>query len=424
MKLLLIGNHTCGNRGDGAILRGLLEEIQRQHRGADVTVTSRYPVSSSFLLGHVTVPDPFHEWHKGLAAGLISKLKSKVAKYAVPVLMMLEIRTGWAWLRSLLPKPLQGEIERLKTNDAVIQVGGSFFVDLYGVGQFEYAFAAILAGRPLFLIGHSMGPFEGWLYRHLAHTLLSRASQVALREPVSLEMIVAENLPTQRVLAGSDTAWLVDSQGRIPTGVAWLERRTEPRPVIVITVRELAPFDKRLGVTQQAYERAFSDLVKELIANGYDVIAASTCTGIDGYHRDDRMNALRVGRDVDDKDHFHVVMDELNDVELGALFSRCVLLIGTRLHSAIIALNFGTPAIAINYEHKSEGVMRQLGLETFSRPISDLLNRKLVEHVFDNLERLDDVRAEIQSAVAREREQATAMLVQCLEMVSTYRKDA
>jgi len=101
-----------------------------------------------------------------------------------------------------------------------------------------------------------------------------------------------------------------------------------------------------------------------------------------------------------------------------------MLLIGTRLHSAIIALNFGTPAIAINYEHKSEGVMRQLGLETFSRPISDLLNRKLVEHVFDNLERLDDVRAEIQSAVAREREQATAMLVQCLEMVSTYRKDA
>ncbi|WP_261796394.1 hypothetical protein, partial [Klebsiella pneumoniae] len=24
MKLLLVGNHTCGNRGDAAILRGLL----------------------------------------------------------------------------------------------------------------------------------------------------------------------------------------------------------------------------------------------------------------------------------------------------------------------------------------------------------------------------------------------------------------
>ncbi|EFJ9536117.1 amylovoran biosynthesis protein AmsJ, partial [Escherichia coli] len=24
MKLLILGNHTCGNRGDSAILRGLL----------------------------------------------------------------------------------------------------------------------------------------------------------------------------------------------------------------------------------------------------------------------------------------------------------------------------------------------------------------------------------------------------------------
>ena len=27
MKLLILGNHTCGNRGDSAILRGLLDAI-------------------------------------------------------------------------------------------------------------------------------------------------------------------------------------------------------------------------------------------------------------------------------------------------------------------------------------------------------------------------------------------------------------
>ncbi|EGX6064802.1 amylovoran biosynthesis protein AmsJ, partial [Salmonella enterica] len=25
MKLLILGNHTCGNRGDSAIMRGLLD---------------------------------------------------------------------------------------------------------------------------------------------------------------------------------------------------------------------------------------------------------------------------------------------------------------------------------------------------------------------------------------------------------------
>ena len=44
--------------------------------------------------------------------------------------------------------------------DAIIQVGGSFFVDLYGVPQFEHALCTFMAKKPLFMIGHSVGPFQ------------------------------------------------------------------------------------------------------------------------------------------------------------------------------------------------------------------------------------------------------------------------
>ena len=50
MKLLILGNHTCGNRGDSAILRGLLDAINILSPHAEVDVMSRYPVSSSWLL--------------------------------------------------------------------------------------------------------------------------------------------------------------------------------------------------------------------------------------------------------------------------------------------------------------------------------------------------------------------------------------
>lgn len=50
MKLLILGNHTCGNRGDSAILRGLLDAINILNPHAEVDVMSRYPVSSSWLL--------------------------------------------------------------------------------------------------------------------------------------------------------------------------------------------------------------------------------------------------------------------------------------------------------------------------------------------------------------------------------------
>lgn len=45
MKLLILGNHTCGNRGDSAILRGLLDAINILNPHAEVDVMSRYPVS-------------------------------------------------------------------------------------------------------------------------------------------------------------------------------------------------------------------------------------------------------------------------------------------------------------------------------------------------------------------------------------------
>lgn len=58
---------------------------------------------------------------------------------------------------------------------------------------------------------------------------------------------------------------------------------------VAITLRELAPFDKRLGTTQQAYEKAFAGVVNRILDEGYQVIALSTCTGIDSYNKDDRM---------------------------------------------------------------------------------------------------------------------------------------
>lgn len=414
MKLLLIGNHTCGNRGDGAILRGLLQRMVTLIPQADITITSRYPVSSSYLLGHPMVADPLFAWRK---AHLNSRIKQMLAKYLLPGLMMLAVRSGWRWPVRLLPRLFQREIDALAQYDAVIHVGGSVFVDLYGYGQFDYPFLVMLANKPLLLFGHSLGPFEGKFYAKLAATLLEHSNEVVLRETVSLEMLERSALPTQHVTKGGDTAWLVSPEVGQVFKYDWFEQRTEPRPVVAITMRELVPFDKRLNITQQAYEEALARVVDRIVDAGYDVLAVSTCTGIDSYHRDDRMNALRIGRLLRKPNHYHVVMDELNDVQLGLLLKRCVLLVGTRLHSAIIGMNFGTPAITINYEHKSEGVMRQLGLSALSQPVSAVLDGSLAALTLDVLSRLDHVKAQVREAVDNERTRTMDKLVDSLQRI-------
>ena len=394
MKILLIGNHTCGNRGDGAIARGLIEALEQEIPGAAISMTSRYPVSSSFLLGRPVEPDLFHRLDFGGALG----------RRALPYQLLLAIRAPNAVAYRFLPASVRERIDYLRAFDAVIQVGGSFFVDLYGLRQFEAPFAAVLAKTPLFLVGHSFGPLGGRGYRAFVRQLLVKARRVTLREPVSLAVLEKAGMPLSSVSDGSDTAWLVRSGFGVHDG------RPSHKGRVAISVRELAPFHRRLNTTQDAYEGAFASLVDALIDDGYEVVAASTCTGIEGYHRDDRINALRIRARIKQPERMTVVMDELNDIELGRLFSTCDLLVGTRLHSAIIALNFGTPAIAINYEHKSEGIMRQLDLPMLSQPVSTLLDGTLVEHVRSVLRNIGDLAVAASRAVAVERTRAARMI--------------
>lgn len=44
-----------------------------------------------------------------------------------------------------------------------------FFVDLYGVPQFEHALCTFMAKKPLFMIGHSVGPFQDEQFNQLAN---------------------------------------------------------------------------------------------------------------------------------------------------------------------------------------------------------------------------------------------------------------
>lgn len=77
MKLLILGNHTCGNRGDSAIMRGLLDAISRQQPDVEMDVMSRFPISSSWLQGREIIADPLYQLSQKqqAAAGVSGRVK-------------------------------------------------------------------------------------------------------------------------------------------------------------------------------------------------------------------------------------------------------------------------------------------------------------------------------------------------------------
>lgn len=360
-KILIVGNHTCANRGDAAILRGTLKLLRQEFPEVDADFVTRFPKASRIVLGEEGEAD-----HLYLArqAALHSgrKLNAKYAKYW-PWLLHYAIYIPF--LRSLLPKHYKDAISSLSNYDLVIQVGGSFLIDLYGIHQFEHILLSRLAGVRILLLGHSIGPFERKGFKRLARSHLSQVDSIILREDESLSLYksIAQNISNVK-LAG-DAAWLLkdfNSSRPIPT-----------EKVVAFTARDLGPFAKRLGVTQDQYELLLARFLDRVAGQGFRILGMATCTPLDGYDKDDRVVASRVIDRMAMK-HLASIIDknDQSDEEFMDTVQGCSLIIGTRLHSCIMAMSRGVPALAILYEHKSLGVLKRLGLSYMSVKIQDL----------------------------------------------------
>lgn len=116
-----------------------------------------------------------------------------------------------------------------------------------------------MAKKPLYMIGHSVGPFQDEQFNQLANYVFGHCNALILRESVSLDLMKRSAINTDKVETGVDTARLVNNHDEdYEPGYAvqhWLHMAAKQKTV-AITLRELAPFDKRLGTTQQAYEQA------------------------------------------------------------------------------------------------------------------------------------------------------------------------
>lgn len=417
MRLLVTGNHSCANRGDAAIMRGLLVELRRQHPGIKLTALSRAPEAAAAILGEPFGTDPM------LRTRSASGSTRRAVGLAVRSRLLHEghrHRLSYPKFGRVLPRSDSASnlLAAAPDVDAVVHVGGSFFVDLYGVGQFETLMAAAELQLPVYLAGHSIGPYRMPRPQAFAKAFLPTAKRIYLRERASLPYLDEIDVGGSNVEIGTDTAWLMP-EARFPA-IAGLELPVGDGPLVAVTARRLAPFDKRLGISQGDFETLLAARLDRLIDAGCRVVGVSMCTGLGGYQNDDRLVAEALRRRLRRPDRMSVLWHEYTDLELGGILERCDLLIATRLHSAILALRYGTPALTIRYEHKSTGVLAALGLEDWSLGIEDLDSTTLENQVLEILADHPRVRSRVRDVVGDHIQCGRRMVSELLNDIRTY----
>tara|TARA_B110000503_G_C7135305_1_gene408542 strand:- start:56 stop:1219 length:1164 start_codon:yes stop_codon:yes gene_type:complete len=358
-KIIIAGNFSCANRGDLAILRGILNIIKEKDKRKIQIITRDIINARLFLGSKYDIIDEID----------FTKSRNRIYRNLYRLYILLGLFT--------LSRKFFAEKDLY---DKVYFVGGAYFIDTYGYGKLDLLASFLYRSKNVQLIGHSVGPFNSFLYKTVSKRLYKECSFIGIRDMVSLKCVKEKLKLKKNIHLIPDTAFAF-----IPD---LLEKKIIPKIkpkslTIAMTVRELSPFDKVLKISQEEYSKIFLDLAEFLLSKNVNIIVVSMCTPLNGYHKDDRSTAKDIFNSISNK-NFRIIEEELSDLEIGEVFKGCDLVIGTRLHSCILSMAVGTPAIAVYYEHKSLGVYKKLKLSHLSKLIRELENH---EEIYDLMQK-------------------------------------
>jgi colanic acid/amylovoran biosynthesis protein len=424
VNILLINNHSLSNAGDHAILSETLRMLEDRFPAARIGLVFNDTASARVALpGYPIYAAPL-TWAAPLDSGGQYRFVARWRRLAYLALLLI-----WPLCRRLVgwaPPPFVSRSKRALLRafaqaDLVLACGGGY---IYAPGPgdglsgwFGFMLSgcalALLLNRPLVLLPQSIGPLHDTFQRRAARWVVRGARLTCVRERRSLDLL--------RRLGCDERAWhMPDMAFGAPGGPAETARALLDRAGLAAI-----PHSFRVGMTvlnwsgqsfsftrQQPYEDAVLGCIDAITAQGGVVVLFAQCRGPSAAE-DDRLVGARLRTRAAAPERVLLIDDALPPDALQAAYGQMDYFIGTRMHSVILALNGGVPALAIGYLHKTSGVLEELGLAAYCYDIEVLTAEALV----DGFERLRGAYPNVAPYLARAR-RAKLALAQMLWMLA------
>ncbi|GAA4819546.1 glycosyltransferase [Streptomyces ziwulingensis] len=407
MNVVIVNAFERGNRGDAALLSVAIDQVRAAYPGARVRIAGferpeEYPeFDGAENLGSV---------RRHIGREDTARIARVTGKLLAVLLALVAALPGGGPLVTVLARVLPAEIRRevhaLATADLVLSLGGGY---LRGTKDFpsDLSVAFLLLplwlaarfGTPVVLGPQSYGPFPTRVQRTLMRRVLRHARLVSVREDISVRRLEEIGVRGRHLERGIDSAFAFRGRSTRPwrteLGVA-----PEAR-LVLVTARQHLP-----AAQQSAYESAMAATLGHLLA-GPDchvvLVPQVTCAF---QADDDRIVNRRIAAQVD-SDRLHLVDDaSLDHHDVFALYGQADLILGTRFHSVIFGLLSGVPCAAIEYDHKTRGIMQDLGLGDWVLRMDEVRPGNLIPLVDRLIEESDGYRAHLRAVLPAYRARA------------------
>lgn len=384
MKVLIANVYSYKNKGDAAIVVSLVNEIRRVFPEPSILIqtadiqhdTNKYgtPITGSllwYLLSSVRESNP-------LTRVLVPSLG---ILGIVWYLLLYKLKVVKKPYGRLLSKNIRTFMKENHETDMVIACGGGYLRTANGsVHDSILLFvtclnfmAAKYMGKSVYLYSQSIGPVHGRLQEAMLNFSLNRVDLIEPREDVSMKYLRQHKISAP-IVATADPALLLGDFATFNEASATLE---PGRLHVGVTVRKW--FKTRAEL--YAYETAVAANIDYLIREHNAQVFYIPQVIAENFGDDDRIIAHEVWEKVENKKDFTVIDKDLHPFEIIGLCGKMDIFIGTRMHSNIFSLISHVPVVAIEYEHKTRGIMRGLNLEELTIDIREVTPETLREKI-------------------------------------------
>jgi colanic acid/amylovoran biosynthesis protein len=389
LKILLINNHSLLNAGDYAILAETLRMLEERFPEAQIGLVfnDTAPVSAA-LPGYEVHGAPL-TWAAPLderGQYMFINRWLRLLYLALLALAALAYRASGYLPRVFADRRKHGLLRAFAAADLVLACGGGY---IYAPGSgdglsgwFGFMLSgcvlALLMGKPLVLLPQSIGPLHDDFQRRAVRWVVRRAQLTCVRERRSLDLLQQLGC-AQRALRLPDMAFGAPS-GLAAPALALLDHAGRPAMPYAFCVGMTVLNWSGQSFTftrQEAYEHAMLGCIDTLTARGGVVVIFAQCRG-PSVAEDDRHVGARLRARAAMPERVFLIEEPLPPPALQAAYAQMDYFIGTRMHSVILALNAGVPALAIGYLHKTSGVLEELGMADHCYDINTLTAAQLI----------------------------------------------
>jgi polysaccharide pyruvyl transferase WcaK-like protein len=419
-KIVVTHVYSDSNKGDSAISNCTVDAIRFANPNNSIVMQSTFTESDpdfsyhnrflkkkNIAIEEGVMPSPYVGSEKHIFSDIVAFMRLVCTLFQYYIALYFPNTPNW------LSKKQKKAVSTIRNADMIVLKGGQYiYNNSESIRGWFFLWRTLLPiqcatklNKKVILFGQSIGPFKtrkSWAY---ALKILLKCHKIVLREKLSLSMFEGEGLQGDNRLGLSpDLAFLT-----IPEHVQLdqIDYLGEDKRMFGVTIVNWSfPNHPDPKSAKKSYIDNLVDALKK-ISIKYEIIPVLIPQVSVRHHGSSDLDLLFEIQKLLSTQQIqtHIIEKDLSAPQMAGLYGQCQFLIGTRLHSCILAATAGVPVIAIKYQgFKTQGVMDDLEMSEFVHDIACLKSVNLCKSVDSILNNRNEIIQTINKNVSKMRD--------------------